>query len=154
MIADRGYIDLWYHLKNLRVEINPRDEEGNTPLHYASVNGYHDLANEFIHYGADVNALNHQNESPLHWAYLSEESESIVRLLRLYKADGNTQNDMGLIPHQFSKFKENYDNFLQFSSSVCISSSLTQKMSSLNLRTPSSQQMVTNYKKKFFFLKC
>lgn len=82
LIADRGLINLWYILKNLKVEINSRDNHLNTPLHYAAVNGFHDLANEFIHYGADVNSLNDQEESPLHWAYLSEESESIVRLLR------------------------------------------------------------------------
>jgi uncharacterized protein len=47
------------------VEVNARDPEGKTPLHYAAERGDSQLAAFFISHGANVNVLDNSNQSPL-----------------------------------------------------------------------------------------
>ena len=47
------------------MEVNVRDSEGKTPLHYAAERQDPQLAAFFIALGADVNALDHEGQSPL-----------------------------------------------------------------------------------------
>jgi ankyrin repeat protein len=47
------------------VEVNARDPEGRTPLHYAAERGDSQLAAFFIAHGANVNVVDDSNQSPL-----------------------------------------------------------------------------------------
>ncbi|MCP4134848.1 MAG: peptidoglycan DD-metalloendopeptidase family protein [bacterium] len=51
--------------------INALDSRKNTPLHYAILNNYLDLAKLLIENGADVNAVNKAGKAPIHLAALS-----------------------------------------------------------------------------------
>jgi len=47
------------------VDVNAKDAQGKTPLHYAAERKDSDLARFFISIGADTNALDNENQSPL-----------------------------------------------------------------------------------------
>jgi len=47
-------------------DVNATNENLNTPLHYASLFGYHQVATILLNNGADINAKNDQMKTPLH----------------------------------------------------------------------------------------
>jgi ankyrin repeat protein len=45
------------------------DDEGATPLHYATLNGYREIAELLLRHGADINARDSRfNAAPVGWA--------------------------------------------------------------------------------------
>jgi ankyrin repeat protein len=50
------------------IDVNSHDPIGQSPLHFASQNGFAFSVNTFIRKGADVNELNHMGKSPLYLA--------------------------------------------------------------------------------------
>eukprot|EP00388_Colpodella_angusta_P022567 GDKJ01057713.1.p1 GENE.GDKJ01057713.1~~GDKJ01057713.1.p1 ORF type:complete len:146 (+),score=9.32 GDKJ01057713.1:264-701(+) len=52
-------------LRDLGMDINAADNDGNTPLHIAVINKKHMLVPYLIAAGADNTLLNHQGESPV-----------------------------------------------------------------------------------------
>ena len=62
------------------VEVNARDENGKTPLHYAAEMNDAQLAAFFISIGADTNALDHSMQSPLGIS-IENGNEAITKLL-------------------------------------------------------------------------
>lgn len=75
-------------LKKGGIDVNRRDAEGNTPLYYACLKGYRDLALLLLDNGADVSVVNNHSETPLHAAARSGNKEIIGRLV----ADGADMN--------------------------------------------------------------
>lgn len=67
-------------------EVNTKDQDGETPLHYAAEHGDKHVAELLIANGADVNARNNTGETPLHcatlWAY-----KDVIELLIANGAD-------------------------------------------------------------------
>lgn len=53
------------------IDIAPRDDLGNTPLHYAALSGFHRAAQLLIDRGAPLNSTNYQKETPLSLAIAS-----------------------------------------------------------------------------------
>ncbi len=49
-------------------DVNAKDKDGGTPLHWAAKNGHKDVAELLIAKGADMNARNKDGGTPLHWA--------------------------------------------------------------------------------------
>ena len=51
-----------------RIDLNRRDGEGNTALHYACRQGFRDIISMLLDHGADVTRTNNRSETPLHAA--------------------------------------------------------------------------------------
>lgn len=51
-------------------DVNARDDQGATPLHFAADRGHADIAGVLIAAGADVNAADEDGATPLHYAAL------------------------------------------------------------------------------------
>lgn len=48
------------------INVNKRDAEGNTPLHYACLKGFRDIVNMLLEHDADVSVANNCAETPLY----------------------------------------------------------------------------------------
>nr|BAJ95016.1 predicted protein [Hordeum vulgare subsp. vulgare] len=82
------------------VQINIRDSEERTPLHWAVDRGHLDAVEVLVSSNADVNAQDNEGQTALHYAVLCER-EDIAELLVKYHADlqikdgdGNTAQDL------------------------------------------------------------
>ena len=72
-------------------DVNAKDEDGNTPFHFAKDA---EIARLLIDKGANVNAKNNKGETPLHFAKNAE----IAQLLIDKGADMNAKNNKGETP--------------------------------------------------------
>jgi ankyrin repeat protein len=45
--------------------VNEKDNQGNTPLHYAVKNGHKELVDLLLDHSADIDVKNHQQKTPL-----------------------------------------------------------------------------------------
>jgi ankyrin repeat protein len=77
--------------------INLKDNSGNTPLHYAAINGSFEMTDILISAGADINAPNTLLNTPLHEA-LSNRKDELARMLIMKGADVKRQNSKGSSP--------------------------------------------------------
>ena len=77
--------------------VNAKDENGKTPLHFAAFQGHTAIAELLIAKGADLNAKDNQGATPLHGASLFGFG-LIVELLIDKGADVNAKNDDGDTP--------------------------------------------------------
>lgn len=82
------------------IEVNLRDSEGRTPLHWAVDRGHLNAAEILVNANADVNAQDNEGQTALHYAVLCER-EDIAELLVKHHADlqmkdedGNTARDL------------------------------------------------------------
>ena len=91
-------------LLNQGANVNAQEKYGWTPLHWAALNGYYDVAKLLIENGADVNIKNNGGWTPLHEAAFKE-CYDIVKLLIDNGADVNTQNEDGTSPLHISAMK-------------------------------------------------
>jgi ankyrin repeat protein len=73
---------------NIRADINTRDSEMSTPLHWACFCNSHKIINFLISLGADVNARDVKGETPLHIAVKKldwkDPKKSLIIIQRLY----------------------------------------------------------------------
>jgi len=84
-------------LTSYRGDINAKDREGNTPLHYAAGSISKEFAKLLIDEGADVNAKNKFDRTPLHIA-AAENREENVQLLIENGADVDARDEYGWTP--------------------------------------------------------
>ncbi|MHC4630332.1 MAG: ankyrin repeat domain-containing protein, partial [Planctomycetota bacterium] len=77
-----------------RADVNTKDQDGETPLHYAAEHGDKHVAELLIANGADVNAKNNNDETPLHcatrWGY-----KDVIKLLIANGADIDLKTKAG-----------------------------------------------------------
>ena len=79
-------------------DVDPRDREGATPLHYAATHGSEDVAVLLIEHQADVNARDNNEKTPLHWAVDKAHRTFIVDLLIQHGADVHAADTRGETP--------------------------------------------------------
>ena len=79
------------------VDVNAKDEDGGTPLLYATLSGHKEVAELLIAKGADVNAKNEDGHTPLHYAAVMGHKE-IAELLIAKGADVNAKGVNGVTP--------------------------------------------------------
>lgn len=84
-------------LKRGDVDVNKRDESGNTPLIYACLKSARDLVKLLLDNGADANLGNRKNRTPLHFAAESGNYQ-IISLLIDAGADVNCTDNNGVTP--------------------------------------------------------
>lgn len=84
-------------LKRGGIDVNKRDESGNTPLIYVCLKNARDLVKLLIDNGADVNLGNQRNRMPLHFAAETGNAE-IISLLVDAGADVNGTDNNGVTP--------------------------------------------------------
>ena len=84
-------------LKRGDVDVNKRDESGNTPLIYACLKSARDLVKLLLDNGADANLGNQKNRAPLHFAAESGNYQ-IFSLLLNAGADVNCTDNNGVTP--------------------------------------------------------
>ena len=88
-----------------------RDEEGNTALIIAAMNGRYDVCEYLATRGGErfVNAQNFESNTALHYAHENSDSK-LIQLLLQYGANPNIKNMYGLVPergsapHSFADF--------------------------------------------------
>ena len=85
--------DIWFVKRHLDKgsDVNAKDEDGMTPLHYAVEGGYNEIAELLFDKGANVNAKNENGETPLDVAIQYKQSET-ADLLR--KHGGKTGEEL------------------------------------------------------------
>ena len=96
--AETGNIDVVKQHLAAGTDVNAKDEDGYTPLHFAVANDDKELAELLIAAGADMNAKTDMfEETPLHVAVVLGNKE-IVELLIAKGADVNSMNENGQTP--------------------------------------------------------
>ena len=55
-------------LQQVGLDLNPQDNDGDTPLHYACARGYLEVVKQLVEAGADINMQNNVGDTPLHKA--------------------------------------------------------------------------------------
>lgn len=63
------------------LNINEKDNSGNTPLHYACFHNFLETADLLIKYGANINAKNNSDNTPLHYAIMGNADLKFINLL-------------------------------------------------------------------------
>lgn len=100
-------------LKRGGVDVNKRDESGNTPLIYACMKSARDLVKLLLDNGADVNLANQRDQMPLHFAAETGNSE-IITLLTEAGADINCTDTNGVTPLMVMAQRGRTDAALKF----------------------------------------
>ena len=93
--GQKGIVQIF--LKKGGIDVNKRDAEGNTPLYYACLKGYRDIASLLLDNEADVSIANNLSETPLHAASRSGNKEIIGKLVQ-YGADIDATDSEGRTP--------------------------------------------------------
>ena len=78
-------------------DINLRDQDGNTPLHLAAINGQTETVRALIELGADVNLAGNFRATPLHEAARHGHTETVQALIDA-KAVMNLADNFGVTP--------------------------------------------------------
>lgn len=73
-------------------DVNAKDDNNWTLLHYAARKGYSGTAEMLIQYGADINTKTIQGKTPLHWAALNNKY-NVIKILMKYGADINIKDN-------------------------------------------------------------
>jgi ankyrin repeat protein len=89
-------------------DVNAKEKDGWTPLHFAAEGGHKEVAELLIAAGADVNARDNWGRTPLHEAAYHSNKE-IVGLLIAKGADVNAKDDDGTTPLDMVDDKETAD---------------------------------------------
>lgn len=79
------------------VDVNLRDSEGRTPLHWAVDRGHLNVAELLVRKNADVNVKDNDGQTPLHYAVVCER-EAIAKFLVKQNADVGIKDNEGDSP--------------------------------------------------------
>jgi len=90
------------------MDVNAKDENGQTSFHIAVSNNHKDIAELLIKQGADVNAKDKYNYTPLYYAMFNIDKD-MVRLLVNNGADVNITPEKDYTPIYYAVWMENLD---------------------------------------------
>ena len=87
-------------------DLNVKDVNGRTPLHFSAIEGHKDVAKILISAGVEVNAKDTTKWAPLHDAVVNSNME-IAKLLINNGASVNTRDSLGFTPLDLAFIKVN-----------------------------------------------
>ncbi|XP_065574984.1 serine/threonine-protein phosphatase 6 regulatory ankyrin repeat subunit A-like [Artemia franciscana] len=85
-------------------DVNIKNVEGESPLHFAALKGHTRTVEYLIQSGADVNVKNEDGTSPLHFAAVEGHTETVEYLMQS-GTDVNLKNEKGTSPLHFAALK-------------------------------------------------
>jgi ankyrin repeat protein len=97
--AESGDFDSVLGLIRSGVEVDHRDQLGNTALFYAALRAHTKIMDELLHAGSDINISNNDGATPLLAAVLSGHVSAVELLLRAGAAV-SVKNSFGRTPVQ------------------------------------------------------
>ena len=106
--ANRGDLKKVKRLLNEGADVNAKDEDGWTPLHWAAYYGHLNVVKLLVDRGADVNAKSKAGETPLHWAAANGHLD-VVEFLVDRGADVNAKSKAGWTPLHLAADKGHLD---------------------------------------------
>ncbi|PSS32982.1 Acyl-CoA-binding domain-containing protein [Actinidia chinensis var. chinensis] len=86
------------------VQVNLKDSEGRTPLHWAVDRGHLNITEFLVRKNADVNAKDNEGQSALHYAAVCDR-EAIAEFLVKQNADTDLKDDDGNSPYDLCDMK-------------------------------------------------
>ena len=98
---NEGNVNVTRLLLQQGTDVNTRDKQQATPLHFASFRGYFEITRALLDHGADVNARNADGQTPLHRVSMSprrrlesgyKEANSLAQLMLVRGADVNARD--------------------------------------------------------------
>ncbi|MBP1524984.1 MAG: DnaJ domain-containing protein [Spiroplasma ixodetis] len=119
------------------LNINEKDNSGNTPLHYACFHNFLETADLLIKYGANINAKNNSDNTPLHYAIMGNADLKFINLLINKGANFIEKDKMGNDSLSFAK---------DFSKDKKVSKFFLKKMQKLRIKQ--NQQILLNITKR------
>ncbi|XP_017213756.1 transient receptor potential cation channel subfamily A member 1a isoform X2 [Danio rerio] len=90
-------------------ELNVRDEEGNTPLHWAVQKDQPGSCSVLLSLGADPNVLNNSHQAPIHMAVSLGKNFVLEQLVSHKQTDVNLEGDLGNTPVILSAALDNHE---------------------------------------------
>merc|ERR1712232_1385347 len=82
-------------------EVDPKDVEGFTPLHWAAFHGHARVAEALVVMNADINVKDTSEQSPLHWA--ARAHTEVAQVLLEARADTNMKDAEGHVPADWAE---------------------------------------------------
>ena len=139
-------------VKNFRILCEEGDEEGATPLHYASVSR-REMVNVFVEEGISFLVVDGEGDCPLHWACRESAIENVTLIYGRERFLKDVVNDYGESPVFLAcRYQEKEICLLfgveKYSSSPTTSSSSSSSFPKPFLSSPSSSQNSMFFEKK------
>ncbi|MFC1650656.1 ankyrin repeat domain-containing protein [Candidatus Latescibacterota bacterium] len=103
---EKAFLEIIEILLDNGADINKRDKDGWTPLHYAVKNALHREAELLLKRGASVNATLDDGDTPLHIAAWNSRELTAMKLIE-HEADINAVNSFGATPLSWANVQGN-----------------------------------------------
>jgi len=100
-----GNAELICELLNRDVDVNVKNNYGNTALHWSAYHGNVHILRTLLRHGARVNEKNSVGNTPLHDSIKAHNLECMKLLLK-YGADPSIKNNNGYIPQDFTSDRD------------------------------------------------
>lgn len=106
----KGFKGVVLELCLAKANVNNQDNNGKTPLHFASIHNQIEIAETLIKYNANVNLKDDNGNTPIFDAvFNSKGNPNIILLLKENNADYITPNNYGVSAKELAETISNYD---------------------------------------------
>jgi hypothetical protein len=107
-----GQLDICRLLIDKGADIEAKDREGWTPLHWAAQRGHIEVVRLLCDHGADIEACGKNGNRPLHWAATCGHISTVKELIEVRNGDINARNDDGRTALRIARYLVNTTSYL------------------------------------------